>query len=239
ISINDGKAGITICNRGLPEYEAIQEENGNVTIAITLLRCIGWLALSYMITREKEPAGPDFAAPEAQCLGNHTFHLSITTHNQDFLSSKSYKIAQEFNIPLKTFNPEVMRTALRVPDHIFFKGLPLLLPPDYFGPKFLPEKASFVRIEPNYLILSACKKAEEDSALIIRLYNSSQSPTKGTLKLHQAIQDVKIVNLDEQEVNDAQITDIQIKNNQFTFQIIGAKIATFKIFIVRNPSNVR
>ena len=226
-TVKNDDVEFTVCNRGLPEYEAIEEKDGSITLAITLLRCVGWLALPYLVTR-KEIAGPAFATPEAQCLGKIFCNLSITTQKTN--ASHSNRIGQEFNSPLKTFNPAVMRTALRIPDHIFFRGLPLGLPPDKSEDKTLPLKMSFLKLEPDYLILSSCKRAEEDEALIIRIYNQSISPTKGTMKFYQAILDVKIVNMDEQDVKDSQITNIKVKDSQLAFQIVGNKIATFKIY---------
>ncbi|GAG69611.1 unnamed protein product, partial [marine sediment metagenome] len=49
----------------MPEYEIIPDNN---TIALTLVRSVGWLSrgdLEY----KKGNAGPSFATPEAQCLG--------------------------------------------------------------------------------------------------------------------------------------------------------------------------
>jgi len=228
ISIEDSSAGFTIANKGLPEYEAFREKDGSISLAITLLRCIGWLALPYLVTR-KEIAGPALATPDAQCLGTHSFELSLITHKSGFLTDQSYKMAHELNVPLKCFNPAVMRTAIRVPDHIFFKGIPLVLQPDYFGEKWLPEKFSFLKISPNHLILSACKKAEEDSALILRVYNLSPKSSMGTITLCKSIQTVKVVNLDEHEIEDQHFSKVQIEKDQFSFQIDGFKIVTFKI----------
>ncbi|HUX98798.1 MAG TPA: glycoside hydrolase family 38 C-terminal domain-containing protein [Candidatus Deferrimicrobium sp.] len=230
VSVKDNQIGFTVCNIGLPEYEAIREINGSITFAITLLRCVGWLALPFLVTR-KEIAGPALATPESQNIGQFVCELSITTHKPDFPDSNNNKIAQEFNIPLKAFNPAVMRTALRIPDHIFFRGIPLLLSPDEVEEKSLATKYSFLELTPNHLILSACKKAENDLALIIRVYNLSRFACKGTIKLFHAIEKVKTVNLDEKEVEDTQISDIQIDKNQLNFQILGLKIATFKILL--------
>jgi alpha-mannosidase len=41
--VNDGERGLMIANRGLQEYEAL-DTRGGVTIALTLLRCVGWLS---------------------------------------------------------------------------------------------------------------------------------------------------------------------------------------------------
>lgn len=228
ISVTNGAIGLTISNKGLPEYEAITSSQDTI-IAITLLRSVGWLALPLMKTRQKEPAGPDFSTPEAQCLGKYRFQLSITTHSRDYLTSKGFIPAIEFSCPLQVFNPAVMRTAFRIPDHIFFKGLPIHLPEDYFGDRYLPPKLSFLQVEPYHLLLSACKKAEEEEALIVRIYNLSKRAETGKITLFQPVKSVKIVNLDETEVNDLQITDLKLNKTQVHFQISGSKIATFKI----------
>ncbi|MHA1358350.1 MAG: alpha-mannosidase [Candidatus Helarchaeota archaeon] len=232
ICVNDTQIGFTVCNKGLPEYEAMREQDGSVTVAITLLRCVGWLALPYLRTR-KEIAGPALATPEAQNIGGFSCELSITTNQSKFPISNHYKIAQEFNIPLKNFNPTVMRTAFRIPDHIFFRGIPLLLPPDPAEVKSLTTKHSFLEIAPTHLILSACKKAENESALILRVYNLSNIVSKGTIKLPKVIKDVKMVNMDEKELEEKGISDLNINNDILTFQIRGYKIGTFKIYMER------
>jgi hypothetical protein len=68
---------LVVVTRGLPEYEAIEGWNGGLDIAVTLLRCVGWLARSDLVTR-REDAGPALEVPDAQCLGLHTFEYAVT-----------------------------------------------------------------------------------------------------------------------------------------------------------------
>ena len=57
-----------VANRGLPEVEFIPE--GNEThIALTLLRCVGWLSREDMHCRRGH-AGPELPTPEAQWIFN-------------------------------------------------------------------------------------------------------------------------------------------------------------------------
>ncbi len=228
ISVKDKDIGLTVFNRGLPEYEPIEESEGSVTLAITLLRCVGWLSLPHLVSR-KEIAGPAFATPEAQNLGEFSCSLALTTHQAELAESKNTRGAFEFNIPLKVFNPDVMRTAFRVPDHIFFRGLPLLLPPDPKEEKLLPMKQSFLEISPTHLILSACKRAEESSALILRVCNLSTKMLEGSIKLFRDIREVETVNMDERALKKSAVSNLNIHKNQFTFQIEGSKMVTFKI----------
>ncbi|GAG62222.1 unnamed protein product, partial [marine sediment metagenome] len=84
IDINDGKYGLAILNKGLPEYEIIPDNN---TIALTLVRSVGWLSrgdLEY----KKGNAGPSFATPEAQCLGEHTFSYALIPHQDSWAEAR-------------------------------------------------------------------------------------------------------------------------------------------------------
>jgi len=67
---------LVVLGRGLPEYEAVPTHDG-VDLALTLLRCVGWLSRDDLSTR---PGGvaPTLPTPEAQCPGQHTFEYAIT-----------------------------------------------------------------------------------------------------------------------------------------------------------------
>ncbi len=60
--LSDGKLGLAIANRGLPEVEALARPDGQAEIALTLLRCVGWLSRDDLPTR-KGPAGPVVETP--------------------------------------------------------------------------------------------------------------------------------------------------------------------------------
>jgi mannosylglycerate hydrolase len=66
---------LTLFGRGLPEYEAIPTRDG-LDVALTLLRCVGWLSRDDLATRSGG-AGPTIATPGAQCLGTHTFEYAV------------------------------------------------------------------------------------------------------------------------------------------------------------------
>ncbi|GAH80218.1 unnamed protein product, partial [marine sediment metagenome] len=44
VSVSDNSRTFSVLNKGLPEYEAIINEDGTISLAITLLRYIGWLS---------------------------------------------------------------------------------------------------------------------------------------------------------------------------------------------------
>lgn len=68
-------AGVAVLSRGLPEYEARPAHEGT-EIALTLLRCVGWLSRDDLSTRPGW-AGPGLLTPEAQCPGTHSFEYAL------------------------------------------------------------------------------------------------------------------------------------------------------------------
>ncbi|HEU4674121.1 MAG TPA: glycoside hydrolase family 38 C-terminal domain-containing protein [Candidatus Limnocylindrales bacterium] len=66
---------LVVVGRGLPEHEAVPVHRG-VDLALTLLRCVGWLSRDDLSTRPGH-AGPGIPTPDAQCLGQHTFRYAL------------------------------------------------------------------------------------------------------------------------------------------------------------------
>ena len=96
VGMNDGQKGLVIFNKGLPEYEA----RADGTIALTLLRCIGWLSQDDLITRDKL-AGPKLPVPDAQCIGQHTFEYALLTQPGSWEASPVYREENQYSIPVK------------------------------------------------------------------------------------------------------------------------------------------
>lgn len=67
--------GTLVMSRGLPEYEARVGDRGT-EIALTLLRCVGWLSREDLVSRPGW-AGPGLKTPEAQCKGIHRFEYAL------------------------------------------------------------------------------------------------------------------------------------------------------------------
>ncbi|MHA1263540.1 MAG: glycoside hydrolase family 38 C-terminal domain-containing protein, partial [Candidatus Freyarchaeota archaeon] len=75
VDINDGKKGLAIANKGLPEYEIYGEQER--TIAITLIRSVGWLSRNTDNNNRRTFGGPAIPTPEAQCQGRHTVEYAV------------------------------------------------------------------------------------------------------------------------------------------------------------------
>jgi alpha-mannosidase len=173
VDVSNGQIGLLIANKGLPEYEVVSNENG-VTVALTLLRCVGWLSRNDMHCRHGH-AGPELPTPGAQCIGTHTFEYALVPHSGGWESA--YTQAHAFNAPLRA-----IATAPSA------------------GP--LPLELGFVRSSPPGFVITAVKRAEAGSGLIVRGWNSNGSTCKVTLEVNLPWSRVTQVALDESIVQD-------------------------------------
>jgi mannosylglycerate hydrolase len=64
--------GLVALGKGLPEYEVTEEGE----LALTLLRCVGWLSRDDLSTR-RGGAGPELPVPGAQSHGDHLFEYAV------------------------------------------------------------------------------------------------------------------------------------------------------------------
>ena len=198
VDISDEERGLTLINKGLPEYEAIKNEKG-VTLALTLLRSVGWLSRGDLLTR-KGDAGPGVPTPEAQCQGRQIFEYALLFHTDNWNKAKVYEEAHRHNVSLK---------ATVTDQH---KGE-------------LPLKMSFIKIEPANLIISAIKKAEERNSLIVRFYNINSEAAKGKITLYKKIKGVRLVNLNEEVEENLNLNS----ENSFFVEVDGHQIKTVEL----------
>lgn len=139
--------GLLVAVRGLPEAETTPDENGNLAIKLTLLRCVGDLSRSDLRSRRGH-AGPTFATPGAQCSGTHRFEISLVPYSGGWLTA--IPEAAAFRAPL-----------------VASSGVP--------APGPLPPSAELLHVEPREVALSAVKRPEDRSqGLIVRLWNPTE-----------------------------------------------------------------
>ena len=99
VAVDDGDHGLAVLNRGLSEYEAIPTDTG-VELAVTLLRCVGWLSRDDLSSRP-QGAGPALATPEAQCHGRHRFHLALVPYQGAWWEGPLALEAERFVAPAR------------------------------------------------------------------------------------------------------------------------------------------
>ncbi len=169
VCLSDGRVGVTVANRGLPEVEARRTEEG-AEIALTLLRCVGWLSRDDFPCRRGH-AGPGLAVPGAQCPGRHTFRYALIPHVGDWRAA--FAEADAFQTDLR---------ALATPPH----------------PGPLPPTLSFVRIDSPALRVSALKPPEEGEGLILRIWNIEDQSVEGTIRFWRPFARAVRVNMAEE-----------------------------------------
>ncbi|UCD00835.1 MAG: hypothetical protein JSV23_08090 [Promethearchaeota archaeon] len=205
VVLYDNSKCMAILNRGLPEYEAIKNEDGTISIAITLLRCIEWLSRPNLDSRRND-AGPSIKTPGAQCIGNHTFELSlvIEDYKTNWLDSKVHVKGKEFNCPLKILFPLMLKSPLRRVDLLLLTRMGVLSAlnklPEKKIESYLPSELSFLEFDNKNIILSVIKKSEKGDYLIVRIYNVSPSLQEVRLSFYEEllIKNAEIVNLLEE-----------------------------------------
>jgi mannosylglycerate hydrolase len=156
VSVSDGRVGLSIANRGLSEYEVIEGPEG-ATVALTLLRCVGWLSRGDLATRPGN-AGPSIATPDAQCQGLHVFDYSLIPHRGDWEEACVWQQAHLFASPPRAFVAAAHRGDLSSAN-------------------------SFIEIEAPEVVLSALKWSDRTDGVILRVYNTSTRPVETPLRV--------------------------------------------------------
>ena len=164
---------MTLINKGLSEYEIKQDRRR--TIALTLLRGVGYLSKEKIPERSNMPCAMMLPTPGAQNLGRHVFEYSLFPHRGDWKRSKVFIPAQKFNLPMR-----VVQTS------------------SHSGK--LPKQKSFISLYPNSFIVSAVKKGENRDALVLRFYNPSDEKIQGKIKFWRKIREAKLLKLSEEVI---------------------------------------
>ncbi len=236
VSVSDNSRTFSVLNKGLPEYEAIINEDGTISLAITLLRCIGWLSRHDFASRRNN-AGPDLNTPKAQCIGKHSFELSlvIEDNKSDWLISQTHVKGKEFNNPFYVIAPVIVMTSIRASDKIVITPFGII---SAFNTakrdpvlSYLPSELSFLEVENKNIVLSAMKKTEEGNDLILRFYNISPKTEETAISICNLIQieHVEIVNfLEEKPQSEIRATLDFKSGNTFTLKMEPHVITTIK-----------
>ncbi len=178
VDISNGEIGLGILNRGLPEYEVLQEGSGvpcgGRAVTLTLLRCIEWLSRGDLPNRRGH-AGPVEHTPEAQCLGYWEFDYALVPHSGEWEAEEALVLreAQAFNIPLRTVATNQHEGTL-------------------------PSLATLIEVEPRELVVSAIKQSNDGKGIIVRVYNPLSRAVEASLKPGFAYTKVFVTNLQEE-----------------------------------------
>jgi mannosylglycerate hydrolase len=172
--VSDGNIGLMIANRGLPEVEVIKvDEGANTEIALTLLRCVGWLSRDDMPVRQGH-AGPALETPGGQVPGQWTYDYAIIPHSGDWRAAVQRAYAFETSL-------RALETGLHAGE--------------------IPFQGAFISHSPAEFVISAVKEAEDGGGWIVRGHNVSSEAIHFNLKPLRRFAHAVQVNLAEEEIS--------------------------------------
>lgn len=182
VGLHDDQSSFTVFSKGLSEYEILPDAN---TIALTLLRGVGWLARPDLQTRIGD-VGPHIFTPEAQCLGPHTFEYAIYPHGSDLHLANPHFEADRHTLKYRAVQTNAH--AGRLNDEYSF--------------------LSWVAEEPEgALKLSTLKQSEDGEGIIIRFYNALEEQASANLKIGDHLEKAWRTNLNEEIENELSVQD--------------------------------
>ncbi|MBB1271798.1 mannosylglycerate hydrolase [Psychromonas sp. SR45-3] len=161
-ALENGQAGMAVMTNGLREFEVIANETEQRdTFALTLFRGIGVLGKENLLLRPGRPSGIKIPAPDSQVRGKIVCKFTLFGFAGDHITANVMAEARDNVTPIQCYN--------KIP----FNAMKLNV-----GEKNIPLTYSLCSAEKNGLVLSVLKKAEDEDALIIRVYNPSETETE-------------------------------------------------------------
>ncbi len=148
-------------------------------------------------------AGPLVPTPEALELGSYVFKYAVIPHDGDWHEAQIHLRAREY------LNPPI---SLQVPENPEGE---------------LPSQFSFFEISPENVLVSAIKRAEEDEAVILRVYETTGEPTRVEIKSLRPFRTIRrawIADLLEREEREIEVSDGTISLDIRPFEILTLKL---------------
>ncbi len=204
VDISNGTIGLGILNRGLPEYEVLQDGPavvaGQMAVAVTLLRCVEWLSRGDLATRRGH-AGPMEFTPEGQCLGHHVFDYALVPHSGAWEAEEALvqREALAFNVPVRSMVvPATSAVSMASVAPVTPTGVQDEGNVDT-QEKALASSAKLITVEPREIVISAIKRDSSGQGLIVRLYNPLAHAVEAALLPGVATTQAFVANLQEEQ----------------------------------------
>jgi 2-O-(6-phospho-alpha-D-mannosyl)-D-glycerate hydrolase len=161
--------GLALFARGLYEAAIRWPSTGGATLALTLLRGVGWLSRNDLVSRPGD-AGPTLETPEAQCLGEQRWDLALQPFAQgDF--EQLPVIAERFLRPAVAF-------PIQRPDGM------------------APAGATFADGLSELAVISALKPAETFAGAMLHAHNLSRRELEASVHGRRARLDEELLDRD-------------------------------------------
>ena len=137
---------------------------------------------------------------DSQCLGKSSFDYALYPHKGNWQAGQVFKQVSSHNQRLN-----ILQVAK---NHGSW-----------------PKKRSFLKLQPDDLVITAVKKAEKDHASVIRFFNPTEKTITGSVHLDFDISSAHYVTLEEEP-----LSECKVSNNTVSFEAASKKIVSVKIF---------
>ncbi|CAH7300052.1 alpha-mannosidase [Vibrio chagasii] len=182
-ALENGRAGMAIMSNGLREFEVIasQGDENRDTFALTLFRGIGVLGKEELLLRPGRPSGIKIPTPDSQVRGKLVCEFTLCGFSGNHIDANIMAQARDNVTKIECYN--------KIP----YNAMKLNV-----GEQNLPMSFSLLSKQQAGAVLSVLKKAEDEDALIMRVYNPSETGSvSDSISFTQAVSSWKETSMDE------------------------------------------
>lgn len=200
---------MAIMSNGLREFEVISAQGNEQrdTFALTLVRGVGVLGKENLLLRPGRPSGIKIPTPDSQVRGKLVCEFTLFGFAGNHIDANVMAAARDNVTPIQCYN--------KIP----YNAMKLNV-----GEQNLPLTHSLLSKDKRGAVLSVLKKAEDENALILRVYNPSESAVvEDAVHIHGGVTSWQAVSLDEKAISndvDAEsfgvLKPCQVKSFRFT-----------------------
>ncbi|MFA0545611.1 mannosylglycerate hydrolase [Vibrio splendidus] len=182
-ALENGKAGMAIMSNGLREFEVIASQGGENrdTFALTLFRGIGVLGKEELLLRPGRPSGIKIPTPDSQVRGKLVCEFTLCGFSGNHIDANVMAQARDNVTQIECYN--------KIP----YNAMKLNV-----GEQNLPMSFSLLSKQQSGAVLSVLKKAEDEDALIMRVYNPAETGSvSDSISFTQTVSSWKETSMDE------------------------------------------
>lgn len=211
VAIKNDNNTFGIVTEGIKEYEILEDSK----IALTLYRSVGILGRDNLAWRPGRASGINnkvVYTKDAQLIKNMKFEYAIYFDKSNEDASELFKVTDKFIKKYTTYQNQNL--------NLFEERLERFEIPKNHNINL--SSYSLFKIDNKDVFMSVCKESYERDGIIVRLFNPTSSPNEISLK-SEYINDIKITNLYERELDDAS-DKIKIKPKGYiTLKLLGGQ----------------
>jgi mannosylglycerate hydrolase len=192
-SVENSVGGMAVMTNGLREFEVISSQGNEDrdTLALTLLRGIGVLGKENLLLRPGRPSGIKIPTPDSQVRGKLVCEFAMCGFAGNHVDAHVMAQSRDNVTKIECYN--------KIP----YNAMKLNV-----GEQTLPLTYSLLSKPIQGSVLSVLKKAEDEEALIIRMYNPAESGMiSDSIHFTKAVTSWVETGLDEAPLGTAVVTE--------------------------------